>query len=124
MIRALSELLICLPMVHDRIHSSSSNDISILAAIFGPDAKRNAYAQTGSHDLGGGDGTTSLAWSMQARAANEAEVVAEHLIELVQIGRVVVSEHQATIKGERDITGMKKEGCKGALRGQSAWCFR
>ena len=37
-----------------------------------------------------------LAWNTPVRAANEAEV-AEHLIELVKIGRVVVSEHQATI---------------------------
>jgi hypothetical protein len=53
--------------------------------------------------------TISLVWSAQARAANEAEVVAEHLIELVNIGRVVVSEHQATIndaaKAEKGFTG-------------------
>ena len=52
--------------------------------------------------------TISLAWSTPARAANEAEVVAEHLIELVKIGREVVSEHQATIndaaKGEKGFT--------------------
>jgi uncharacterized protein DUF3365 len=41
--------------------------------------------------------TISLAWSTPARAANEAVEVAEHLIELVKIGRVVVSEHQDTI---------------------------
>lgn len=40
--------------------------------------------------------TISLAWSTPARAANEAEM-AEHLIELVKIGRGVLSEHQATI---------------------------
>ena len=40
--------------------------------------------------------TISLAWNAPARAANEAEV-AEHLIELVKIGRGVISEHQATI---------------------------
>jgi hypothetical protein len=49
-----------------------------------------------------------LAWSMPARAANEAEVVGEHLIELVKIGRVVVSEHQDTIndaaKAEKGFT--------------------
>ena len=52
--------------------------------------------------------TISLAWSTPARAANEAEVVAEHLIELVNIGRGVVSEHQATIndaaKAEKGFT--------------------
>jgi hypothetical protein len=37
-----------------------------------------------------------LAWNTPVRAANDAEV-AEHLIELVKIGRAVVSEHQATI---------------------------
>lgn len=49
----------------------------------------------------------SLAWSTPARAANEVEV-AEHLIELVNIGRMVVSEHQATIndaaKAEKGFT--------------------
>ena len=49
----------------------------------------------------------SLAWNTPARAANEVEV-AEHLIELVKIGRVVVSEHQATIndaaKAEKGFT--------------------
>ena len=49
-----------------------------------------------------------LVWSPQARAANEATEVAEHLIELVKIGREVVSEHQATIndatKGEKGFT--------------------
>ena len=52
--------------------------------------------------------TISLAWSTPARAANEAEEVAEHLIELVKIGRVVVSEYQATIndaaKAEKGFT--------------------
>ena len=52
--------------------------------------------------------TISLAWSTPARAVNEAEVVAEHLIELVNIGRGVVSEHQATIndaaKAEKGFT--------------------
>ena len=52
--------------------------------------------------------TLSLAWSTPAKAANEAEVVAEHLIELVKIGREVVSEHQATIndaaKAEKGFT--------------------
>jgi hypothetical protein len=52
--------------------------------------------------------TISLAWSTPARAANEAEVVAEHLIELVKIGSGVVSEHQATIndaaKAEKGFT--------------------
>lgn len=50
----------------------------------------------------------SLVWSPQARAANEATEVAEHLIELVKIGREVVSEHQATIndatKAEKGFT--------------------
>jgi hypothetical protein len=50
----------------------------------------------------------SLAWSTPVRAANEVEV-AEHLIELVKIGRVVVSEHQADIndpsKAEKGFTG-------------------
>lgn len=52
--------------------------------------------------------TILLAWNTPARAANEAEV-AEHLIELVKIGRVVVSEHQATINdpaiAEKGFTG-------------------
>jgi hypothetical protein len=52
--------------------------------------------------------TISLAWSTPARAVNEAEV-AEHLIELVKIGRGVISEHQATIndaaKAEKGFTG-------------------
>lgn len=47
-------------------------------------------------------------WSAPAKAANEAEVVAENLIELVKIGRVVVSEQQATIndstKAEKGFT--------------------
>ena len=49
----------------------------------------------------------SLAWNTPVRAANEVEV-AEHLIELVKIGRGVVSEHQATIndaaKAEKGFT--------------------
>jgi hypothetical protein len=40
--------------------------------------------------------TISLAWNTPVQAANEAEV-AEHLIELMNIGREVVSENQATI---------------------------
>ena len=52
--------------------------------------------------------TISLAWSAPARAANEAEEVAGHLIELVKIGSGVVSEHQATIndaaKSEKGFT--------------------
>ena len=40
--------------------------------------------------------TFLLAWNTPVQAANEAEV-AEHLIELLNIGREVVSEHQATI---------------------------
>jgi hypothetical protein len=52
--------------------------------------------------------TISLAWSTPARAANEAAEVAEHLIELVKIGRAVVSEHQDTIndatKAEKGFT--------------------
>jgi hypothetical protein len=55
-----------------------------------------------------GMATISLAWSTTARAANEAEAVAEHLIELVNIGRVVVLEHQDTIndaaKAEKGFT--------------------
>jgi hypothetical protein len=50
----------------------------------------------------------SLVWSASARAGNEVEV-AEHLIELMKIGRGVISEHQATIndvtKAEKGITG-------------------
>ena len=50
----------------------------------------------------------SLAWCTSARAANEATEVAEHLIELVKIGRQVVSEHQTTIndaaKAEKGFT--------------------
>ena len=49
----------------------------------------------------------ALAWNATARAANEVEV-AEHLIELVKIGRGVVSEHQAIINdaaiGEKGFT--------------------
>jgi hypothetical protein len=55
-----------------------------------------------------GMATISLAWSAPARAASEAEVLAEHLIELVNIGRVVVLEHQDTIndaaKAEKGFT--------------------
>jgi hypothetical protein len=50
----------------------------------------------------------SLAWNTPARATNEAEQVAEHLIDLVKIGRVVVSEHQDAIndaaKAEKGFT--------------------
>jgi hypothetical protein len=55
-----------------------------------------------------GMATISLSWSTTARAASEAEAVAEHLIELVNIGRVVVLEHQDTIndaaKAEKGFT--------------------
>ena len=55
-----------------------------------------------------GMATISLSWSPTARAASEAEAVAEHLIELVNIGRVVVLEHQDTIndaaKAEKGFT--------------------
>jgi len=44
-----------------------------------------------------GMATIALSWCTTARAASEAEAVAEHLIELVNIGRVVVLEHQDTI---------------------------
>jgi hypothetical protein len=44
-----------------------------------------------------GMASISLSWCTTARAASEAEAVAEHLIELVNIGRVVVLEHQDTI---------------------------
>ena len=58
--------------------------------------------------VGVGMTTLTLAWSTPTRAASEAEV-AEHLIELVNIGRGVVSEYQATIndaaKGEKGFTG-------------------
>lgn len=51
----------------------------------------------------------SLALSIPARAANEAEEVAGHLIDLVKIGRVVVSEYQNAIndveKAEKGFTG-------------------
>jgi hypothetical protein len=57
--------------------------------------------------VGVGMATISLAWSTPARASNEAEV-AEHLIELMKIGRGVVSEHQASIdetaKAEKGFT--------------------
>jgi hypothetical protein len=50
----------------------------------------------------------SLLWSAPARASTEAVEVAEHLIELVKIGREVVSEHQAAIndaaKAEKGFT--------------------
>lgn len=53
--------------------------------------------------------TIPLVWNTPARAANEAEEVAEHLIDLVKIGRVVVSEYQDTIndveKAEKGFTG-------------------
>ncbi len=56
-----------------------------------------------------GMATVSLAWSIPARAASEAETVAENLIELVRIGRVLVAEHQDTIndasKAEKGFTG-------------------
>jgi hypothetical protein len=52
--------------------------------------------------------TISLAWSAPARAGNEAEVV-EHLIELVKIGRGIVSEQMQNIndpsKGDKGFTG-------------------
>jgi hypothetical protein len=55
-----------------------------------------------------GMATISLAWSTPASASNEAEEVAANLIELVKIGRGVVSEHQATIndpaKAEKGFT--------------------
>jgi hypothetical protein len=50
----------------------------------------------------------SLAVSTPARATSEAEQVAEHLIDLVKIGRIVVSEHQDIIndaeKSEKGFT--------------------
>ena len=50
----------------------------------------------------------SFVWSTPARASNEAVEAGEHLIELVKIGREVVSEHQATIndaaKAEKGFT--------------------
>ncbi len=53
--------------------------------------------------------TIPLVWNTPTRAANEAEEVAEHLIDLVKIGRVVVSEHQDAIndveKAEKGFTG-------------------
>jgi hypothetical protein len=55
-----------------------------------------------------GMATISSSWCTTARAAGEAEAVAEHLIELVNIGRVVVLEHQDTIndaaKAEKGFT--------------------
>ena len=51
--------------------------------------------------------TISLAWNTPVQAANEAEV-AEHLIELMNLGREVVLEHQVTIndaaKAEKGFT--------------------
>jgi hypothetical protein len=51
----------------------------------------------------------SLALSIPAKAANEAEEVAENLIDIVKIGRVVVSEHQDAIndvaRAEKGFTG-------------------
>ena len=53
--------------------------------------------------------TIPLVGNTPARAANEAEEVAEHLIDLVKIGRGVVSEYQDTIndveKAEKGFTG-------------------
>lgn len=58
--------------------------------------------------LGAGMTAIFLAWSAPTSAANETEV-AEHLIELVNIGRAVVSEHQDAIndatKTEKGFTG-------------------
>ena len=55
-----------------------------------------------------GMATISLSWCTTAGASSEAEVVAENLIELVNIGRVVVLEHQDTIndaaKAEKGFT--------------------
>jgi hypothetical protein len=55
-----------------------------------------------------GMATISSSWCTTARAASEAEAVAGHLIELVNIGRVVVLEHQDTIndaaKAEKGFT--------------------
>lgn len=52
--------------------------------------------------------STSLMWSVQARPENEAEV-AEHLIELVKVGRVIVSEQMENIndssKADKGFTG-------------------
>ncbi|MEP6936227.1 MAG: DUF3365 domain-containing protein [Nitrospirota bacterium] len=57
--------------------------------------------------VGVGMAMISLSWSTPVRASNEAEV-AEHLIELIKIGRGVVSEHQASIddtaKAEKGFT--------------------
>ena len=55
--------------------------------------------------VGVGMATISLAWSTPVRASNEAEM-AEHLIELMKIGRGVVAEHQASI----DDTAKAKKG--------------
>lgn len=41
--------------------------------------------------------TIPLVWNTPARAGNEAEEVAERLIELMKIGRVIVAEHQDAI---------------------------
>ncbi len=58
--------------------------------------------------IGVGMTAIALACATPAQAANEAEV-AEHLIELVNIGRAVVTEYQATIndaaKGQKGFTG-------------------
>ena len=58
--------------------------------------------------VGVGMAMLSLVWGTPGRAANETEV-AEHLIELVNIGRTVVLEHQATIndaaKADKGFTG-------------------
>jgi hypothetical protein len=49
-----------------------------------------------------------LGWNAPVKATNEADVAAEHLIELVKIGRMVVLEHQDIIndaaKGEKGFT--------------------
>lgn len=53
--------------------------------------------------------TIPLVWNTSARAANEAEEMADHLIDLVKIGRVVVSEYQDAIndveKADKGFTG-------------------
>lgn len=58
--------------------------------------------------LAAGMAACSLAWSTPSKASSEANEVAEHLIELVRIGRVVVSEQQVIIndavKGEKGFT--------------------
>jgi hypothetical protein len=61
-----------------------------------------------SRMVGAGMAIILFIWSTPAQASNEAEV-AEHLIELVNIGRGVVTEYQATIndpaKGDKGFTG-------------------